>query len=174
MYYLVIFGGEISFNRWRILRRYGFNNYKKFSPIFNHDYRCNLGKSSVWTIFICRSFLLGRCRKLFCYLLPWSVSLCLITGDFLPTTQMFVALFAYFLYFINAFQFLRKLRLARQTDQKTALLEYEVSKWTSTQKLKIWEGVRRYLYWKSVVKEKFFVVLPVSSGFTEKSRMHFF
>ena len=57
---------------------YGFNNYKKFSPIFNHDYRCNLGKSSVWTIFICRSFLLGRCRKLFCYLLPWSVSLCLI------------------------------------------------------------------------------------------------
>ena len=50
------------------------------------------------------------------------------TGDFLPTTQMSVALFAYFLYFINAFQFLRKLRLARQTDQKTVMLENEVSK----------------------------------------------
>ena len=52
----------------------------------------------------------------------------LLAGDFSPTTQMSVALFAYFLYFINAFQFLRKLRLARQTDQKTAFLENEVSK----------------------------------------------
>ena len=52
----------------------------------------------------------------------------LLTGDFLPKTQMSVALFAYFLYFINAFQFLRKLRLARQTDQKNALTKNEVSK----------------------------------------------
>jgi len=35
------------------------------------------------TIFICRSFLLGRCRKFFCYLLPRSVSLCLISRRFL-------------------------------------------------------------------------------------------
>ena len=52
----------------------------------------------------------------------------LLTGDFLPTTQMSVALFAYFLYFINAFQFLRKLRLARQTDRKDTLLENGVNK----------------------------------------------
>ena len=52
----------------------------------------------------------------------------LLTGDFSPTTQMSVALFAYFLYLINAFQFLRKLRLARQTDQKNALSKNEVSK----------------------------------------------
>ena len=52
----------------------------------------------------------------------------LLFGDFAPTSQMSVALFAYFLYFINAFQFLRKLRLARQTDQKPTLLKDEVNK----------------------------------------------
>ena len=52
----------------------------------------------------------------------------LLSGDFAPTSQMAVALFAYFLYFINAFQFLRKLRLARQTDQKPTLLKDEVNK----------------------------------------------
>ena len=52
----------------------------------------------------------------------------LLSGDFTPTSQMSVALFAYFLYFINAFQFLRKLRLARQTDQKPTLLKDEVKK----------------------------------------------
>ena len=52
----------------------------------------------------------------------------LLSGDFAPTSQMSVALFAYFLYFINAFQFLRKLRLARQTDQKPTLLIDEVNK----------------------------------------------
>ena len=52
----------------------------------------------------------------------------LLTGDFSPTTQMSVALFAYFLYLINAFQFLRKLRLARQTDKKNALQKNEVNK----------------------------------------------
>ena len=52
----------------------------------------------------------------------------LLSGDFAPTSQMSVALFAYFLYFINAFQFLRKLRLARQTDQKPTLLKDEVKK----------------------------------------------
>ena len=52
----------------------------------------------------------------------------LLSGDFLPTSQMSVALFAYFLYFINAFQFLRKLRLARQSGQKRALLKGEVNK----------------------------------------------
>ena len=52
----------------------------------------------------------------------------LLSGDFAPTSQMSVALFAYFLYFINAFQFLRKLRLARQTDQKPTLLKDEVNK----------------------------------------------
>ena len=52
----------------------------------------------------------------------------LLSGDFLPTSQMSVALFAYFLYFINAFQFLRKLRLARQSGQKRASLKGEVNK----------------------------------------------
>ena len=52
----------------------------------------------------------------------------LLSGDFLPTSQMLVALFAYFLYFINAFQFLRKLRLARQSGQKRTLLKGEVNK----------------------------------------------
>ena len=52
----------------------------------------------------------------------------LLSGDFLPTSQMSVALFAYFLYFINAFQFLRKLRLARQSSQKRASLKGEVNK----------------------------------------------
>ena len=52
----------------------------------------------------------------------------LLSGDFTPTSQMSVALFAYFLYFINAFQFLRKLRLARQPDQKPTLLKDEVNK----------------------------------------------
>ena len=52
----------------------------------------------------------------------------LLSGDFAPTSQMSVALFAYFLYFINAFQFLRKLRLARQTDQKPTLEKDEVNK----------------------------------------------
>ena len=52
----------------------------------------------------------------------------LLSGDFAPNSQMSVALFAYFLYFINAFQFLRKLRLARQTDQKPTLLIDEVNK----------------------------------------------
>ena len=52
----------------------------------------------------------------------------LLSGDFAPTSQMSVALFAYFLYFINAFQFLRKLRLARQTDQKPTLIIDEVNK----------------------------------------------
>ena len=52
----------------------------------------------------------------------------LLSGDFAPTRQMSVALFAYFLYFINAFQFLRKLRLARQSDQKPTLLKDEVNK----------------------------------------------
>ena len=52
----------------------------------------------------------------------------LLSGDFLPTSQMLVALFAYFLYFINAFQFLRKLRLARQSGQKGTLLKGEVNK----------------------------------------------
>ena len=52
----------------------------------------------------------------------------LLSGNFAPTSQMSVALFAYFLYFINAFQFLRKLRLARQTDQKPTLLKDEVNK----------------------------------------------
>ena len=52
----------------------------------------------------------------------------LLSGEFLPTSQMLVALFAYFLYFINAFQFLRKLRLARQSDQKRASLKGEVNK----------------------------------------------
>ena len=52
----------------------------------------------------------------------------LLSGDFLPTSQMLVALFAYFLYFINAFQFLRKLRLARQSGQKRASLKGEVNK----------------------------------------------
>ena len=52
----------------------------------------------------------------------------LLSGDFAPTSQMSVALFAYFLYFINALQFLRKLRLARQTDQKPTLLKDEVNK----------------------------------------------
>ena len=52
----------------------------------------------------------------------------LLSGDFLPTGQMSVALFAYFLYFINAFQFLRKLRLARQSGQKRASPKGEVNK----------------------------------------------
>ena len=52
----------------------------------------------------------------------------LLSGDFSPTSQMSVALFAYFLYFINAFQFLRKLRLARQSGQKRTLLKGEVNK----------------------------------------------
>ena len=52
----------------------------------------------------------------------------LLSGDFLPTSQMSIALFAYFLYFINAFQFLRKLRLARQSGQKRAPLKGEVNK----------------------------------------------
>ena len=52
----------------------------------------------------------------------------LLSGDFLPTSQMLVALFAYFLYFINAFQFLRKLRLARRSGQKRASLKGEVNK----------------------------------------------
>ena len=52
----------------------------------------------------------------------------LLSGDFLPTSQMLVALFAYFLYFINAFQFLRKLRLARRNGQKRASLKGEVNK----------------------------------------------
>ncbi len=52
----------------------------------------------------------------------------LLSGDFLPTSQMLVALFAYFLYFINAFQFLRKLRLARKSGQKRASLKGEVNK----------------------------------------------
>ncbi len=52
----------------------------------------------------------------------------LLSGDFLPTSQMLVALFAYFLYFINAFQFLRKLRLARKSGQKRAFLKGEVNK----------------------------------------------
>jgi hypothetical protein len=52
----------------------------------------------------------------------------LLTGDFLPTSQMLVALFAYFLYFINAFQFLRKLKLARQTERKSTLLKDEVKR----------------------------------------------
>ena len=52
----------------------------------------------------------------------------LLTGDFLPTTQMSVALFAYFLYFINAFQFLRKLRIARKAGTKETSLEQEVEK----------------------------------------------
>ena len=52
----------------------------------------------------------------------------LLSGDFLPTSQMLVALFAYFLYFINAFQFLRKLRLARKSGQKRASLRGEANK----------------------------------------------
>ena len=52
----------------------------------------------------------------------------LLSGDFLPTSQMSIALFAYFLYFINAFQFLRKLRLARKSGQKRASLKGEVIK----------------------------------------------
>ena len=52
----------------------------------------------------------------------------LLSGDFLPTSQMLVALFAYFLYFINAFQFLRKLRLARKSGQKRASLKGQVNK----------------------------------------------
>ena len=52
----------------------------------------------------------------------------LLSGGFLPTSQMLVALFAYFLYFINAFQFLRKLRLARQSGQKRVSLSSEVNK----------------------------------------------
>ena len=52
----------------------------------------------------------------------------LLSGDFLPTSQMLVALFAYFLYFINAFQFLRKLKLARKSGQKRASLKGEVNK----------------------------------------------
>ena len=52
----------------------------------------------------------------------------LLSGDFLPTSQMLVALFAYFLYLINAFQFLRKLRLARKSGQKRASLKGEVNK----------------------------------------------
>ena len=51
----------------------------------------------------------------------------LLSGDFLPTSQMFVALFAYFLYFINAFQFLRKLKLARQAERKSTSLKDEVN-----------------------------------------------
>ena len=52
----------------------------------------------------------------------------LLSGDFLPTSQMSVALFAYFLYFINAFQFLRKLRLARQSSQKRVSPKGEVNR----------------------------------------------
>ena len=52
----------------------------------------------------------------------------LLSGDFLPTSQMLVALFAYFLYFINAFQFLRKLRLARQSSQKIVSANGEVNR----------------------------------------------
>ena len=52
----------------------------------------------------------------------------LLSGDFLPTSQMSVALFAYFLYFINAFQFLRKLRLARHSGKKKASIKGEVNK----------------------------------------------
>ena len=52
----------------------------------------------------------------------------LLSGDFLPTSQMLVALFAYFLYFINAFQFLRKLRLARKSGQKRTSLKGKVNK----------------------------------------------
>ena len=51
----------------------------------------------------------------------------LLSGDFLPTSQMLVALFAYFLYFINAFQFLRKLKLARQAERKSTSLKDEVN-----------------------------------------------
>ena len=52
----------------------------------------------------------------------------LLSGDFLPTSQMSIALFAYFLYFINAFQFLRKLRLARQHSQKRVSPKGEVNR----------------------------------------------
>ena len=52
----------------------------------------------------------------------------LLSGDFSPTNQMSVALFAYFLYFINAFQFLRKLRLARQSGQKRVSPKDEVNR----------------------------------------------
>ena len=52
----------------------------------------------------------------------------LLSGDYLPTTQMSVALFAYFLYFINAFQFLRKLRLARESSQKRVSPKGEVNR----------------------------------------------
>ena len=52
----------------------------------------------------------------------------LLSGDYLPTTQMLVALFAYFLYLINAFQFLMKLRLARESSQKRVLPKSEVNR----------------------------------------------
>ena len=52
----------------------------------------------------------------------------LLSGDFLPSSQMSLALFAYFLYFINAFQFLRKLRLARQSSQKRVSPKGEVNR----------------------------------------------
>ena len=52
----------------------------------------------------------------------------LLSGDFLPTSQMSVALFAYCLYFINAFQFLRKLRLARQSSKKRVSPKGEVNR----------------------------------------------
>ena len=63
------------------------------------------------------AFFWERCCKLFVIFFHGLYLYVLLSGDFLPTSQMLVALFAYFLYFINAFQFLRKLRLARKSGQ---------------------------------------------------------
>ena len=50
----------------------------------------------------------------------------LISGSFAPQNQMFLALFAYGLYFINAFQFLRKLHLARKSSNELILTGREI------------------------------------------------
>ncbi len=50
----------------------------------------------------------------------------LFSGKFSPQSQMLLALFAYALYFINAAQFLRKLKLARKRSDETLLIGREI------------------------------------------------
>jgi 3-vinyl bacteriochlorophyllide hydratase len=50
----------------------------------------------------------------------------LFSGKFSPQSQMLLALFAYGLYFINAAQFLRKLRQARRRSQEPLLMGGEI------------------------------------------------
>jgi len=50
----------------------------------------------------------------------------LLSGKFAPQSQMLLALFAYGLYFINAAQFLRKLKLAKKNPTEPLLMGGEI------------------------------------------------